>query len=123
MTTEILNPKKEFGQINNFLSQESINGLLTNLKSGFENYLSSFINECVQQSITELYLNAKDENDDETYLTTKEACEVLKISQTTLWRWTEKGRITKHYVYGFPRYNKKEVLSKIKSITSKNQML
>ncbi len=119
MTTELTCPENEIGQISNFLPQQSINRLISNLKSGFEIYLSSFINDCVQRAIEEHSLATTPEEDSEIYLTTKEACKLLKISSTTLWRWTEDGRITKHYVYGSPRYLKAEVLSKIKSITPK----
>lgn len=120
MTAELLDPRKEFGQINDFLPQQSINRLLTNLKSGFEHYLSSFIDDCVKHSIKEHSSTTKPIVEDELYLTTKEACKLLKISPTTLWRWTEDGRITKHYVFGNPRFLKQEVLSKVKSVTPKD---
>ncbi|MFV0573643.1 MAG: helix-turn-helix domain-containing protein [Xanthomarina gelatinilytica] len=121
------NPNYKCGEIQDFLPKQRIINLFSSLKDGFEHYLSSFIDDCVKQSIKEhsstskpISSTSKPIIEDELYLTTKEACKLLKISPTTLWRWTEDGRITKHYVFGNPRFLKQEVLSKVKSVTPKN---
>ena len=120
METLVLNPNYKNGNIQDFLPKQKIINLFSSLKNGFEHYLSSFIDDCVKQSIREHSLPEESKDDNQLYLTTKQACKLLKISATTLWRWTEDGRITKYYVFGNPRFLRKEVISKVKPITSKN---
>ena len=121
MEVLLSNTHYQSGNIQDFFPKQKIVNLFLNLKDGFEHYLSSFIDDCVQHSIKEHSLSSKKPKiEDELYLTTKEACKLLKISPTTLWRWSEDGRITKHYVFGNPRFLKKEILLLVRPITSKN---
>tara|TARA_A100001015_G_scaffold263983_1_gene311301 strand:+ start:330 stop:611 length:282 start_codon:yes stop_codon:yes gene_type:complete len=46
---------------------------------------------------------------DQELLTREEACKLLKVSLTTLWRWTNNGKITA-YGIGYKRFYKKEEL-------------
>lgn len=52
-------------------------------------------------------LNSKSANDD--LLTRDEACTFLKIDSSTLWSWTNKGKITS-YAIGARRYYKRNEL-------------
>jgi predicted DNA-binding transcriptional regulator AlpA len=45
------------------------------------------------------------------YITAKQVCQLISISHSTLWRWSNKGFITKVCFNGIPRYSKSEVLS------------
>lgn len=46
---------------------------------------------------------------DQELLSREEACKLLKVSLTTLWRWTNNGKITA-YGIGYKRFYKKEEL-------------
>lgn len=48
---------------------------------------------------------------DQELLTRKEACKLLKVDSSTLWRWTNKGKITA-YGIGSRRFYKKDELLK-----------
>lgn len=62
-------------------------------------------------------LNATANNDTETLLSRKEACELLKINFTSLWKHTKSGKL-KSYGIGNRVYYKKEEI--MKSITRIN---
>lgn len=118
MEATLLNPNNKIGNIQEVLPNQKLVNLLVSLKDSFEYYLSNYVDKCIQQSLNE-HSQAQEEKDDEEYLTTKEACKLLKISSTTLWRWSDNSRITKYYVFGNPRFLKKEVLSLVKTIEVK----
>jgi len=48
---------------------------------------------------------------DQELLTREEACKLLKVCLSTLWRWTNKGKITA-YGIGYKRFYKKEEILK-----------
>ncbi len=48
---------------------------------------------------------------DQELLTREEACKLLKVCLSTLWRWTNKGKIT-IYGIGYKRFYKKEEILK-----------
>ena len=57
---------------------------------------------------------------DQELLTREEACMLLKIDSSTLWRLTNKGMVTA-YVIGSRRfYKKEELLNSLIQLTSKN---
>lgn len=70
--------------------------------------LQSLFNDFIGKSVKE----EKTEND---YLTKKQACKLLNISETTIWRWVKEGKIIAHGI-GSKRYFKRSEL--IESITS-----
>ncbi|MDE3741668.1 helix-turn-helix domain-containing protein [Maribacter polysaccharolyticus] len=56
------------------------------------------------------------EEPEEELLTREEAAKFLKIDQSTLWHWTNKGRVTA-YAIGSRRYYKKtELLTSLKPL-------
>ena len=71
--------------------------------------LVELINEGVKSQLHDLKkdLQRQEANDD--LLTREQACEFLKIEQTTLWHWTNKGKI-KAYGIGNRRYYKRSEL-------------
>lgn len=72
--------------------------------------LTSAIAEAVAEQLLQLkeQLLSKDANDE--LLTRKEACELLQIDQSTLWHWTNKGKI-KAYGIANRRYYKRSELN------------
>lgn len=68
--------------------------------------LSELINEGVKNQLLELQknLNSQQANDD--LLTREETCKYLSIDSSTLWAWTNKGKV-KAYGIGNRRYYKR----------------
>jgi excisionase family DNA binding protein len=85
------------------MSSESLMEIIrTELQSQFNDFISKSVKE------------ERTEND---YLTKKQACELLSISETTIWRWVKDGKIIAHGLVG-KRYFKRSEL--IDSITPSN---
>lgn len=65
------------------------------------------------------YIDDLQSNENDVYLTRTETAAFLKINITTLWNWTNKGKV-KSYGLGNRRYyNKKELIDVLK----KNELL
>jgi len=58
----------------------------------------------------ENYLKELDEKGNDIYLTRKETCEFLKINSTTLWHWTNQGKLMSYGISNRRYYNKKEII-------------
>ncbi len=56
------------------------------------------------------------------WLTSKEVCELLKISHTTLHDWSKKGVILKHRIGNRIRFRHDEILESLTRIEAKNRM-
>jgi len=71
--------------------------------------LSELINEGVKNQLLEFQknLNSQQANDD--LLTREETCKFLSIDSSTLWAWTNKGKV-KAYGIGNRRYYKRSEL-------------
>ena len=50
---------------------------------------------------------------DQELLTRDEACKLLKVDLSTLWRWTNKGKITAYGIGSRRFYKKEELLSSL----------
>lgn len=46
-------------------------------------------------------------------ITPKEACELLKCTSVTLWRWEKKGRVTPYGIGGKKYFKRSEILQSI----------
>jgi len=64
--------------------------------------------------------NSKNIPPDQELLTREEACMLLKIDSSTLWRWTNKGKITAYGIGSRGFYKKEELLNSLIQLTSKN---
>ena len=65
------------------------------------------------------YIDELQSNENDVYLTRTETAEFLKIDLSTLWHWTNKGKV-KSYGLGNRRYyNKKEIIDLLR----KNELL
>lgn len=57
---------------------------------------------------------------DQELLTREEACILLKVDPSTLWRWTIKGKVTAYGIGSRRFYKKEELLNSLIQLTSKN---
>ena len=64
--------------------------------------------------------NSKNIPPDQELLTRDEACMLLKVDSSTLWRWTNKGKITAYGIGSKRFYKKEELLNSLIQLTSKN---
>lgn len=114
MELEIL-PSEANVMLTNY-EQNSLINLFNALRERVEEYLKNYINETISE-VFENHLGSQEQ--EEEYLTIDETCKLLKISRPTLHRWSEGGKVKKHYLYGNPRYLKTELLPLVKSIETK----
>ena len=64
--------------------------------------------------------NSKNIPPDQELLTREEACMLLKVDSSTLWRWTNKGSIIAYGIGSKRFYKKEELLNSLIQLTSKN---
>lgn len=81
------------------MSSESLVEIIrTELQSQFNDFISKTVKE------------ERTEND---YLTKKQACELLSISEATIWRWVRKGKIIAHGISGKRYFKRSELIDSI----------
>lgn len=68
--------------------------------------LADLMSNHLFKKLNEFKESFKRSNDDEGLLTREETCELLKINSSTLWAWTNKGKV-KAYAIGARRYYKR----------------
>ncbi|WP_269684963.1 helix-turn-helix domain-containing protein [Flavobacterium lacustre] len=71
--------------------------------------LQQLIGTSVKNGIIELQKELNSKKDDEELLTREETCKFLKIDSSTLWAWTNKGKVLAHGI-GARRYYKRSEL-------------
>jgi hypothetical protein len=71
--------------------------------------LQQLIGTSVKNGILELQKELNSKIDDEELLTREETCKFLKIDSSTLWAWTNKGKVLAHGI-GARRYYKRSEL-------------
>ena len=71
--------------------------------------LQKAIIDSLKNELQEFKLNFNTQKQSDDLLTRKEACEFLKIDSSTLWHWTNKGKV-KAYGIGNRRYYKRAEL-------------
>ena len=64
--------------------------------------------------------NTLNKTTDQELLTREEACKLLKIDSSTLWRQTNKGKIIAYGIGSRRFYKKEELLSSLIKVNSKN---
>lgn len=60
------------------------------------------------------YLDDLRTNESDVYLTRQETADFLKINITTLWHWTNKGKIKSYGIGNRRYYNKQEIIALLK---------
>lgn len=71
--------------------------------------LQQLIGTSVQNGILELQKQLQNKDNSEELLTREETCQFLKIDSSTLWAWTNNGKV-KAYGIGARRYYKRSEL-------------
>ncbi|KAB7529265.1 helix-turn-helix domain-containing protein [Flagellimonas olearia] len=71
--------------------------------------LEQIIDSKLSEQFARLIKDLKGENDSQKLMTREQTCEFLSINSSTLWHWTNKGKI-KAYAFGARRYYKKSEL-------------
>lgn len=71
--------------------------------------LQQLMSTTFQNSILELQKELNFQNNSEELLTREETCQFLKIDSSTLWAWTNKGKVLAHGI-GARRYYKRSEL-------------
>jgi excisionase family DNA binding protein len=74
--------------------------------------LEELIKKVVSEQLEAFRGNASTENQDE-LLTREEACLLLKISLTTLWNWTKKGKLIAYGIGNRVLYKKSELMESL----------
>ncbi|OJX30038.1 MAG: hypothetical protein BGO86_05710 [Chryseobacterium sp. 36-9] len=74
--------------------------------------LSQIVCESVRKEL-ETVQNSKSNKDSEELLTRAEVCELLKIDASTLWHWTNKGKINAYGISNRRYYKKSEILESL----------
>ena len=72
--------------------------------------LQQIIGTSVKNGILELQKELNSKNDDEELLTREETCKFLKIDSSTLWAWTNKGKVLAHGIGARRYYKRRELL-------------
>jgi len=60
------------------------------------------------------YLDELHTNESDVYLTKQETADFLKINITTLWHWSNKGKIKSYGIGNRRYYNKQEIIALLK---------
>ncbi|MEP2237466.1 MAG: helix-turn-helix domain-containing protein [Maribacter sp.] len=80
--------------------------------------LQQLIGSSVKNGISELHKEQLIKNYNEELLTRDETCQFLKIDSSTLWSWTNKGKV-KAYGIGARRYYKRSELMECLTLSEK----
>ena len=75
--------------------------------------LQQLIGTSVKNGILELQKELNSKNDDEELLTREETCKFLKIDSSTLWAWTNKGKVLAHGIGARRYYKRSELLERL----------
>lgn len=71
--------------------------------------LAHLITESVKNQLKELKM-ALNQQDEDVLMTRAQACEFLQIDSSTLWHWTNKGKVTAYGIANRRYYKKAELL-------------
>ncbi|MBJ2174179.1 helix-turn-helix domain-containing protein [Aureibaculum sp. A20] len=82
--------------------------------------LSELINEGVKNQLAQLKKELQHQENIDELLTRQEACKFLQINSSTLWHWTNKGKIKAYGIANRRYYKRSELLEALKPL--KKQM-
>ena len=78
------------------------------------------LEDLIGKSLEEAFKNNLSNNPpDQELLTREQACTLLKVDPSTLWRWTHKGTVTAYGIGSRRFYKKEELLSSLIKLTHK----
>jgi hypothetical protein len=75
--------------------------------------LGNLIDEKLKTQLEQLKKDLNSKKADDELLTRKEACEFLKIDSSTLWHWTNKGKVTAYGIANRRYYKRSELLESL----------
>jgi len=75
--------------------------------------LHQIIGNSLKTGIQELQKELNSKIDDEELLTREETCHYLKIDSSTLWAWTNKGKVKAHGIGARRYYKRSELLESL----------
>ena len=75
--------------------------------------LQQLIGTSVKNGILELQKELNSKKDDEELLTREETCKFLKVDSSTLWAWTNKGKVLAHGIGARRYYKRSELLERL----------
>ena len=78
------------------------------------------LEDLIGKSLEEVFKNnLSNSTPDQELLTREQACTLLKVDPSTLWRWTNKGKVTAYGIGSRRFYKKEELLSSLIKLTHK----
>ncbi|HRG67296.1 MAG TPA: helix-turn-helix domain-containing protein [Saprospiraceae bacterium] len=84
--------------------------------------IQSYFDDLIQKMELVLQDSSKTQAASKEWLTSKEVCDLLKISYTTLHDWSKKGLLKKHKLGNRIRFRHDEILESLQRIETKNQI-
>lgn len=75
--------------------------------------LAELLNEGIKTQIEVLKRDLQNKEAQDDLLTREQAASLLQIHETTLWHWTNKGRITAYSLAGKRYYKRSEILESL----------
>jgi hypothetical protein len=78
--------------------------------------LAELIIKGVKSQLEDFKKEFSSQNANEDLLTRKEACEFLKIDSSTLWAWTNKGKVFSYGIANRRYYKRSELLESLKLV-------
>ena len=75
--------------------------------------LGNLIDERLTKSIEKLSLGLAKKESEDLLLTRDEVCKLLQIDSSTLWHWTNKGKVTAYGIGNRRYYKKSELLESL----------
>jgi len=78
--------------------------------------LSELINKGVKHQLDELSNKLINQSSKDELLTRKEACELLQIDSSTLWHWTNKGKVRAYGISNRRYYKRSELIEALKPL-------
>ena len=78
------------------------------------------LEDLIGKSLEEAFKNnLSNSTPDQELLTREQACTLLKVDPSTLWRWSNKGKVTAYGIGSRRFYKKEELLSSLIKLTHK----
>ncbi len=75
--------------------------------------LAELINEGVQRSLDDFRKNLNTPSNPDELLTREQTCQLLQIDSSTLWAWTNKGKVIAYGIANRRYYKKSELLASL----------
>ena len=80
------------------------------------------LEDLIGKSLEEAFKNnLSNSTPDQELLTREQACTLLKVDPSTLWRWTNKGKVTAYGIGSRRFYKKEELMNSLVVIKSKGR--